>query len=103
MGIAGRPLLIDERRFAVPRPGITEARYGQGARRDVHRGRGGVQLADAALGEPLSQALLRGPADTLTLTHNAQPALLAHGAAVWAVTSHALRGKVRAACWSFVR
>ena len=26
-----------------------------------------------------------GPADELTLTHNAQPALLAHGAAVWAV------------------
>jgi len=55
------------------------------------------QQADAALGEPLSQLCFEGPADTLTLTHNAQPALLAHGAAVWAVTSHALRGKVRAA------
>ena len=55
------------------------------------------QQADAALGEPLSQLCFEGPADTLTLTHNAQPALLAHGAAVWAVTSHALRDKVRAA------
>jgi [acyl-carrier-protein] S-malonyltransferase len=55
------------------------------------------QQADAALGEPLSALCFDGPADTLTLTHNAQPALLAHGAAVWATTSHALRGKVRAA------
>jgi malonyl CoA-acyl carrier protein transacylase len=53
--------------------------------------------ADDALGEPLSSLCFDGPADTLTLTHNAQPALLAHGAAVWAVTRDALRGKVRAA------
>ena len=39
---------------------------------------------DAALGEPLSTLCFDGPAETLTLTHNAQPALLAHGAAVWA-------------------
>ena len=39
---------------------------------------------DAALGESLSTLCFDGPADTLTLTHNAQPALLAHGAAVWA-------------------
>ena len=55
------------------------------------------QQADNALGEPLSSLCFNGPADTLTLTHNAQPALLAHGAAVWAVTKHALNGKVRAA------
>ena len=53
--------------------------------------------ADAALGEPLSSLCFDGPADTLTLTHNAQPALLAHGAAVWAVTRPALHDKVRAA------
>lgn len=53
--------------------------------------------ADAALGEPLSSLCFDGPADTLTLTHNAQPALLAHGAAVWAVTRDALRDRVRAA------
>ena len=39
---------------------------------------------DAALGESLSTLCFDGPADTLTLTYNAQPALLAHGAAVWA-------------------
>ena len=54
------------------------------------------QQADAALGEPLSALCFEGPADTLTLTHNAQPALLAHGAAVWAATSHVLKDKVRA-------
>jgi [acyl-carrier-protein] S-malonyltransferase len=53
--------------------------------------------ADAALGEPLSTLCFDGPADTLTLTHNAQPALLAHGAAVWAVTREAVGDSVRAA------
>src|SRR4029079_7951460 len=42
--------------------------------------------ADAALGTPLSQLCFEGPAEELTLTHNAQPALLAHGAALWAAT-----------------
>lgn len=53
--------------------------------------------ADEALGESLSTLCFDGPADTLTLTHNAQPALLAHGAAVWAVTRERLASKVRAA------
>lgn len=53
--------------------------------------------ADGALGEPLSALCFEGPAETLTLTHNAQPALLAHGAAVWATTRQALAGRVRAA------
>jgi [acyl-carrier-protein] S-malonyltransferase len=53
--------------------------------------------ADAALGVSLSRLCFEGPADELTLTHNAQPALLAHGAAVWAATRDKLRGRVRAA------
>ena len=53
--------------------------------------------ADEALGESLSTLCFDGPADTLTLTHNAQPALLAHGAAVWAVTREAIGDNVRAA------
>jgi [acyl-carrier-protein] S-malonyltransferase len=52
---------------------------------------------DAALGEPLSTLCFEGPADTLTLTHNAQPALLAHGAAVWAVVRDRIAPHVRAA------
>jgi [acyl-carrier-protein] S-malonyltransferase len=55
------------------------------------------QQADAALGESLSALCFDGPADTLTLTHNAQPALLTHGAAVWAVARDALGDSVRAA------
>jgi [acyl-carrier-protein] S-malonyltransferase len=53
--------------------------------------------ADETLGTSLSSLCFNGPADELTLTHNAQPALLAHGAAVWAVTRHRLAPSVRAA------
>jgi [acyl-carrier-protein] S-malonyltransferase len=53
--------------------------------------------ADEALGESLSGLCFDGPADTLTLTHNAQPALLTHGMAVWAVAREKLAGRVRAA------
>ncbi|MBX9927467.1 MAG: ACP S-malonyltransferase [Gemmatimonadaceae bacterium] len=53
--------------------------------------------ADAALGTALSTLCFEGPADELTLTHNAQPALLAHGAAVWATVGPAMAGRVAAA------
>ena len=52
---------------------------------------------DAALGVPLSTLCFEGPAEELTLTHNAQPALLAHGLAVWAATRDRLQSRVRAA------
>jgi [acyl-carrier-protein] S-malonyltransferase len=52
---------------------------------------------DAALGAPLSTICFEGPADELTRTHNAQPALFAHGMAVWSATRDALAGRVRAA------
>ncbi|MCU0618802.1 MAG: ACP S-malonyltransferase [Gemmatimonadaceae bacterium] len=53
--------------------------------------------ADAALGFPLSALCYGGPADALVATEVAQPALLAHGAAAWAVLADALRPHVRAA------
>ncbi|MBF5066514.1 ACP S-malonyltransferase, partial [Salmonella enterica subsp. enterica serovar Istanbul] len=40
--------------------------------------------ADAALAEPLSKLILEGPEDQLTLTANAQPALVTMSAAVLA-------------------
>jgi [acyl-carrier-protein] S-malonyltransferase len=40
---------------------------------------------DDALDVSLSRLMWDGPEDELTLTHNAQPAILAHSAAVWAV------------------
>ena len=52
---------------------------------------------DRALGEQLSTLCFDGPAETLTLTHNAQPALLAHGAAVWAAVKDRIASRVRAA------
>jgi [acyl-carrier-protein] S-malonyltransferase len=52
---------------------------------------------DAALGADLSRLCFDGPADELTLTRNAQPALFAHGAAVWAITKDALHQHVRVA------
>ena len=53
--------------------------------------------ADVAFGGRFANICFEGPADELTLTHNAQPALLAHGAAVWAVTRERLGNRVRAA------
>ena len=52
---------------------------------------------DAALGTDLSRLCFEGPADELTATRNAQPALFAHGAAVWALTKDILWPQVRAA------
>jgi [acyl-carrier-protein] S-malonyltransferase len=47
------------------------------------------QEADDALGFALSRLMWEGPAEELTLTANAQPALLTHSAAVWAVLKEA--------------
>ncbi len=52
---------------------------------------------DEAIGAPLSQLCFEGPADELTLTKNAQPALFAHGAAAWAVARSILAPHVVAA------
>ena len=52
---------------------------------------------DEALSFSLSSLCFDGPADELTLTHNAQPALLAHGAAAWRVVRNSLLPHVRAA------
>ena len=53
--------------------------------------------ADAALGTALSTLCFEGPAEELTLTHNAQPALLTHGAAVWAVVKDKVSSRVQGA------
>lgn len=99
MGLDGGPLLIDMPSVVLLFPGQGSQTPGMGkdlaerfpAAREVFR------AADTAVGAPLSQLCFEGPAEELTRTHNAQPALLAHGAAVWAVVRHALAGKVVAA------
>ncbi len=53
-------------------------RHGQGAGRGLsRRPRAVFDEVDEALGEKLSAVMWEGPADTLTLTENAQPALMA--------------------------
>lgn len=53
--------------------------------------------ADEALEFPLSRLCFEGPADELTRTHNAQPALVAHGIAAWTATRDAIGPSVVAA------
>ena len=48
------------------------------------------RAVDDALGVALSKLMWNGPEDELTLTHNAQPAILTHSLAVWAVVQPTL-------------
>ncbi len=50
------------------------------------------EAVDDALGVRLSRIMWEGPEEELTLTHNAQPAILAHTAAVLAVAATRLDG-----------
>ena len=59
--------------------------------------RAALDDVDRALEAPLTRLMFEGPADELTLTNNAQPALLAHGAAAWAALRDRLAPHVRAA------
>ena len=52
---------------------------------------------DEALGESLSRIMFDGPEAELLATHNAQPAILAHSAAVFAVIDFGVEGVVAAA------
>jgi len=55
------------------------------------------QAIDDALGVALSQLMFNGPEDELTATHNTQPAILAHSAAVFAALGAAASGGIGAA------
>ncbi len=55
------------------------------------------ERVDAALELPLSRLCFEGPANELMMTHNAQPALLAHGAALWAAARDSVGASVVAA------
>jgi len=59
--------------------------------------RAALEAADEALGFALSAVMWEGPDDLLTRTDHAQPAILAHSWAVWAVAGPALAGRVAAA------
>ena len=59
--------------------------------------RDAFQAIDEALGVALSQLIFEGPEDELTATHNAQPAILAHSAAVFAALGDTVTGAIGAA------
>ncbi|HYD53510.1 MAG TPA: ACP S-malonyltransferase [Gemmatimonadaceae bacterium] len=80
-----------------PGQGSQKPGMGQDLADALPEARAVFQEVDAALGQPLSALMFEGPAEELTLTHNAQPALLAHGAAAWAAVRDRVAPFVRAA------
>lgn len=56
-----------------------------------------LEAIDAKLGVPLSRVMFEGPEEQLTETQNAQPAILAHSAAVFAVVGSTIDGGAVAA------
>ena len=80
-------------------PGQGSQRVGMG--KDLYdafpAARDAFRAVDDVIGASLSTLAFEGPADELTRTSNAQPALLAHSAAVWAVVREAIEPSVRAA------
>ena len=97
MGIDGRPLLAVDIVLLFPGQGSQKPGMGKDLAEAFPIARGVFGEVDAALGLDLSRLCFEGPADELTLTSNAQPALFAHGAAVWALTKDAVHQHVRAA------
>lgn len=68
-----------------PGQGSQAVGMGQALAQDFPAARQVFEEVDAALGEPLSKVIWAGPAETLTLTENAQPALMAVSLAVMRV------------------
>jgi [acyl-carrier-protein] S-malonyltransferase len=66
-----------------------------GMGRDLHErfpeARQVLDAADRELGFPLTRLMFEGPEEALRETRNAQPAILAHSIAVWAVVEPAFR------------
>jgi [acyl-carrier-protein] S-malonyltransferase len=80
-----------------PGQGAQRVGMGQDLAERFPAARAVFQRIDDALGVPLSRVMWEGPESDLMLTHNTQPAILAHSAAVWAVVGDALRPRMRAA------
>jgi [acyl-carrier-protein] S-malonyltransferase len=89
MGLDGNPVV----KAVVLCPGQGAQRVGMG--KDLAErfpaARAVFEQADEALAFPLSRLMWEGPEAELTLTHNAQPAILVHSLAVHAVVRDRLR------------
>jgi [acyl-carrier-protein] S-malonyltransferase len=85
--------------FVLLLPGQGSQKVGMG--KDLYEAfpaaREAFHTVDDAVGMALSTLAFDGPTDELTRTLNAQPALLAHSAAVWAVLRDVIGSGVRAA------
>jgi [acyl-carrier-protein] S-malonyltransferase len=70
--------------FTFPGQGSQAVGMGRELAEAFASSRAVFEAVDAALGEKLSDVMWEGPIEALTLTHNAQPALMAHSLAVMA-------------------
>src|SRR5258708_27256710 len=71
--------------FVFPGQGSQAVGMGAELAKDHASARAVFEEVDAALGQKLSEIMFNGPLDTLTLTENAQPALMAASLAVMRV------------------
>ena len=81
----------------LPGQGSQKVGMGKDLAEQFPPAREAFSVVDEAIGASLSTLAFEGPSDELTRTLNAQPALLAHSAAVWALVRDALAGRVVAA------
>ncbi len=71
--------------FVFPGQGSQAVGMGKDLAANFASAKAVFEEVDAALGQKLSQIMWEGPQETLTLTENAQPALMAHSLAVMRV------------------
>jgi [acyl-carrier-protein] S-malonyltransferase len=79
-----------------PGQGAQKVGMGQDLAEAFPEARAVFEQADTALGFPLSQLMWHGSETDLTLTHNAQPAILTHSLAAFAVLQEVLQPIVAA-------